>query len=516
MKKKIILIILLVLAILIGICFGTGLFNKNKPEETNTEVTEPEVIDENKVIENIPTKEIFNATDVDENALEKEGFEEGPEFISSSKKDEEKFIVGAKQSSPVYYSQIDSRWRNHPYTITGNPNQTIGTSGCGPTSAAMIVTTIKGTIIPPDMGDLFIQHGFRTTNNGTYYSAFPWVANYFGIEMERVYSTYDMAAKVADGYIAVVACGEGLWTTGGHFITVMGNDNGTLMVYDPYLYNGKFDTASRRGAGVVVKGNAAYVTVQKFKDYSNAKAFWCYKYKDSSEPTPQPEPTPEPTPTPSTEKTMYVTANSGLNVRSGPGTNYKIVSGLSKGTKVIVYEEKSNWAKIGTDRWVCSDYLSDTKPGGTTPTPVPEPTEYKSWTGRVTAKSSLNIRKGPSTAYPIVGRYTYNTKITIIGDMGGWYKTNKGFVSAQYVSKTSGGSSSSSSSSSSTSKYVLGRYKTTVSSVLNVRSGPGTNYKVVRTYKNGTVFDTYQISGKWAKTPSGWVCLDYAKLLYKY
>ena len=124
MKKKIILIILLVLAILIGICFGTGLFNKNKPEETNTEVVEPEVIDENKVIENIPTKEIFNATDVDENALEKEGFEEGPEFISSSKKDEEKFIVGAKQSSPVYYSQIDSRWRNHPYTITGNPNQT--------------------------------------------------------------------------------------------------------------------------------------------------------------------------------------------------------------------------------------------------------------------------------------------------------------------------------------------------------------------------------------------------------
>lgn len=505
MKKKIILIILLVLTILIGICFGTGLFNKNKPEETNTEVIEPEVIDENKVIENIPTKEIFNATDVDENALEKEGFEEGPEFISSSKKDEEKFIVGAKQSSPVYYSQIDSRWRNHPYTITGNPNQTIGTSGCGPTSAAMIVTTIKGTIIPPDMGDLFIQHGFRTTNNGTYYSAFPWVANYFGIEMERVYSTYDMAAKVADGYIAVVSCSEGLWTTEGHFITVMGNDNGTLMVYDPYLYSGKFNTSSRRGAGVVVEGNAAYVTVQKFKDYSNAKAFWCYKYKDGSEPTL----------TPSTEKTMYVTANSGLNVRSGPGTNYKIVDGLSKGTKVTVYEESNGWSRIGNNRWVSLQYLSDTKSGGTTPTP--KPTEYKSWTGRVTAKSGLNIRKGPSTVYPIVGGYTYNTKITIIGDMGGWYKTNKGYVSAQYVSKTSGGSSSSSSSfSSSTSKYVLGRYKTVVNSVLNVRSGPGTNYRVVRTYKNGTVFDTYQISGKWAKTPSGWVCLDYAKLLYKY
>ena len=327
--------------------------------------------------------------------------------------------------------------------------------------------------------------------------------------MERVYSTYDMAAKVADGYIAVVACGEGLWTTGGHFITVMGNDNGTLMVFDPYLYNGKFDTASRRGAGVVVKGNAAYVTVQKFKDYSNASAFWCYKYKDGSEPTPQPQPTPEPTPTPSTEKTMYVIVNSRLNVRLGPGTNYEIIGSLPRETKVTVYEEQSNWARIGINRWVCSDYLSDTKPGGTTP--VPEPTEYKSWTGIVTAKSGLNIRKGPSTTYSIVGGYVYNTKITIIGDVGGWYETNKGFVCADYVSKTSEGSSSSS-----TSKYVLGQYKTVVNSVLNVRSGPGTLYRIVKTYQNGTVFDTYDIADNWARTPSGWVCLDYAKLLYKY
>ncbi len=26
----------------------------------------------------------------------------------------------------IYYSQIDNRWRNDPYTITGNPSQTIG------------------------------------------------------------------------------------------------------------------------------------------------------------------------------------------------------------------------------------------------------------------------------------------------------------------------------------------------------------------------------------------------------
>ena len=37
-----------------------------------------------------------------------------------------------------------------------------------------------------------------------------------------------------------------------------------------------------------------------------------------------------------------------------------------------------------------------------------------------------------------------------------------------------------------------------------------------KTYSNGTIFDTYQIIGNWARTPSGWVCLDYATLLYAY
>ena len=506
MKKKIIFIILLTLIILIGIYLGVSLSNKDKVNEnTQNENTQLEVTDKNNITEDISTNEVFSASDVDEDALEKEGFEEGPGFISSSIQDEEKFVVGAKQSQPVYYSQIDSRWKNHMYSVIGDKSQTIGVSGCGPTSAAMIVSTIKGTITPPDMGDLFVKYGFRTTNNGTYWSAFPWVARYFGLEMVEVNSTKEMANKVANGYLAVVICGKGLWTSGGHFITVMGNNNGTLKVFDPYLYSGKFNTASRKGAGVRVEGKAAYVTVDKFREYSNAKGFWCYKWKDGSEPTPDP--------TPSGSKIMYVTANAGLNVRKGPGTNYGIVGGLSKGTQVTVYEESNGWSRIGDNRWVSSTYLSSTKSGGgTTPTPV----SYKSWTGKVTAKSGLNIRKGPSTSYSIVGGYSYNTKIAILGESNGWYKVNKGYVSANYVTKVDSGSSSGGSSSSTTSKYVLGRYKVSAKSGLNVRTGAGTNYKIKKTYSNGTVFDTYQISGNWAKTPSGWVCLDYAKLLYKY
>ena len=66
------------------------------------------------------------------------------------------------------------------------------------------------------------------------------------------------------------------------------------------------------------------------------------------------------------------------------------------------------------------------------------------------------------------------------------------------------------------SNYVLGLYVVNTSSGLNVRSGPGTNYGIKKTYPNGTRFDTYEIKGEWARTPSGWVCLKYCKLVRKY
>lgn len=65
-------------------------------------------------------------------------------------------------------------------------------------------------------------------------------------------------------------------------------------------------------------------------------------------------------------------------------------------------------------------------------------------------------------------------------------------------------------------KYVLGKYVVNTSNGLNVRSGPGTNYKVKKVYKNGTRFDTFEIIGDFARTPSGWVSLKYCKLVKAY
>lgn len=71
--------------------------------------------------------------------------------------------------------------------------------------------------------------------------------------------------------------GNGLFTYGGHFIVLVSVDNNTIKIYDPYLYNGKFDTSTRRGK-VIVSGNTVYCSVENFRKYANFKGFFAYKY----------------------------------------------------------------------------------------------------------------------------------------------------------------------------------------------------------------------------------------------
>ena len=66
-----------------------------------------------------------------------------------------------------------------------------------------------------------------------------------------------------------------------------------------------------------------------------------------------------------TTSTMYVTPDAGLNMRKGAGTNYSIITKLSKGTQVTVHSTSNGWSKItanGTQGYVSSQYLSSTKP----------------------------------------------------------------------------------------------------------------------------------------------------------
>ena len=307
----------------------------------------------------------------------------------------------------TYYSQADSRWGYILYTNHGDKSQTIKSSGCGPTSAAMVISASKGIITPPTVAQLFKDNGYRTYSNGTAWSAWSFVADYFDFNEYHAttsfstMSSYLKQDKNKDGiadYFVVCSCGSGLFTTGGHYIFLAGDKNGTITVYDPYYYYGKFNTASRKAAGVKVDGNIAYVSESSFQKYGAVKQYWIYSNDGSVAEKQVPENNKDKDKKTESTKTMYVTA-SALNVRKGPGMDYKILDCLKNGTKVTVYETKNGWSRIGTGRWVSSKYLSSKK----------------------TTSSSSST---PTVAYiyvPATGRYAY-CKYSAIEKYNGYYR----------------------------------------------------------------------------------------------
>lgn len=58
--------------------------------------------------------------------------------------------------------------------------------------------------------------------------------------------------------------------------------------------------------------------------------------------------------------------------------------------------------------------------------------------------------------------------------------------------------------------YSIGSTYTVTASALHVRSGASVNYGIVRTYPHSLRFTLLETKGNWGRTPSGWVCMDFA------
>ena len=329
-------------------------------------------VDTNKISEAISTvvdeinkssTEIPQLTENDEQSLEvqeveNEGFEEQGLVAYEGSEKTPNVQVG-EYAGLTYYSQLDNRWKNQMYSSVGNSTQTIGTSGCGPTSSAMVVSSIKGNITPNEMANLYMQYGYRSANQGTYWSAFKWTADVFDIGYSECYKLDDAIAKLKDNNYIIVSCNQGLFTYGGHFIVLTGVEGDYIKVYDPYLYSGKFSTSSRIGKAEV-KGNTVYVSIENFREYANYQKFFCFKNDrtDIKENT---------TTTLVTDKVetnvntvnyqVKVTANSGLNIRSGASTSYARIGGYIKNSIVTILAESNGFGKTNLG-WISLAYTS--------------------------------------------------------------------------------------------------------------------------------------------------------------
>lgn len=280
MKNKIILIILAIITVVAGI-FCAIYLPESEINDTIDNIQDI-IIEEIMLADNESTTEIEDLSieeeiQLEEQEVESESFELQGEIAYEG--DRAKFwnVELGDYAGLTYYSQVDSRWKNHSYTSINDKSQTIGSSGCGPTSASMVVSSIKGTITPNVMGDLFVKYGYRSANSGTYWSAFRAVADEFDIGYTETSSLDTAIQLLKNSNYVIVSCGNGLFTYGGHFIVLVSVDNDTIKIYDPYLYSGKFDTSTRRNK-VTVSGNTIYCSIENFRKYANYKGFFAYKY----------------------------------------------------------------------------------------------------------------------------------------------------------------------------------------------------------------------------------------------
>ena len=366
-RKTIIIAIVTVILAIAGTIFGITYTDEDV--EKISEGVETVV---NIVVDNQSTTEIPELTETDEEALEyqeteSEAFELQGEIAYNGTTELPTVQLG-EYAGLTYYSQIDNRWRYNLYTSVNNSTQTIGSSGCGPTCSAMVVSSIKGTITPPEMADLYVKYGFRSANNGTYWSAFRWTADVFDIEYEETYKLDEVCDLLEENYMVISACGNGLFTTGGHFILIYGyqdvnnnkqcDDGDNLKVYDPYLYSGKFNTSTRRGK-VTVDGNTVYCSKDNFRNYANYSIFFAYK-NDRTDTKENPTTIDTITSENNTFESykVKVTARSGLNARTGAGTSYARKTGYRYGTMLTIVAESNGWGKTSAGYWVCLQYTS--------------------------------------------------------------------------------------------------------------------------------------------------------------
>ncbi len=185
---------------------------------------------------------------------------------------------------------------------------------------------------------------------------------------------------------------------------------------------------------------------------------------------------------------------SELNVRASASQNADRVGSYKYGARVEILEKDGTWGRT-KNGWISLQYVYQDGATG-----------IKTGSGIVTA-SELVIRSGPGTGYDNLGSYKQNARVTILEqftyDGITWGCTADGWISLQYVQMDG---------------VSTGNDKTgtVTGNELNIRGGPGTDYRSVGTLNAGdrvTIFQTTVVDGvTWGNIEKGWISLQYVTL----
>ena len=268
------------------------------------------------------------------------------------------------------------------------------------------------------------------------------------------------------------------------------------------------------------KGSHGYVAKEYVKDVTESNN------SNQGTQTPEKPSTPE-----TTKKTGIVNVSSSLNVREGASTSSKVIGSLSGNTKVTIVGEEGAFYKIeykGSHGYVAKEYIKDVTESnnsnqGTQTPEKPSTPESTEKTGIVNVSSSLNVRSSASTSSKVIGSLSGNTKVTIVGEEGAFYKIeykgSHGYVAKEYVKDVTESNNSNQgtqtpekpSTPESTEKTGI----VNVSSSLNVREGASTSSKVIGSLSGNTKVTIVGEEGAFYKIEykgsHGYVAKEYIK-----
>lgn len=168
----------------------------------------------------------------------------------------------------------------------------------------------------------------------------------------------------------------------------------------------------------------------------------------------------------------------GLQIRSGPGEEYKVIGSTNPGEVWKVSISKENWTSIHYNNgigWVASRLIKDSKSNKREQLSAHSKKEVKA--------SILNVRENPGTQHKILTQLPSGSIVSELKSIGKWsfiqYGNGEtGWVDHTYLDETEKG---------------LNSYLTILFNSTNLRSGPGLEHPVIaQASKN----ERYQVKNK--------------------
>jgi hypothetical protein len=155
------------------------------------------------------------------------------------------------------FLQGDPQWGTIPYGNCGD-GSTIGSSGCGPSAMAMVITALTGTTVTPDItAQKAVAQGYRACGNGSAH-AIAYIAQDYGLTVYSVdFSDVGKINEILRGGAMILTSGSGAepYTAGGHFVAVRGvTAEGKWKIFDS-KGNGKKTSAEEWEPSVIIQGN---------------------------------------------------------------------------------------------------------------------------------------------------------------------------------------------------------------------------------------------------------------------